>query len=208
MLRWMLSPNDSWQTPICRERKRLSIADLLGDHLVDGGAAGPSAREHLARDEAAHRVVVPVPRPGQAGRRIVDAAEHVDVLAVPGQRLQAGRHLIVGTVLARDPVLLDDPVAVEPEHEPGLDRPGGDARPGRIGGSAGIEQRLERRQPDADRGPRQAHAPQERAAGQLVSCGHESNPSLSGGRVRKWPGRRSARGSGSRNHETSRAARR
>ena len=25
MFRWMLSPNDSWQTPICSERKRLSL---------------------------------------------------------------------------------------------------------------------------------------------------------------------------------------
>ena len=106
---------------------------------------------------------MPVSRPGHAGRRIIDTAEHVDILAEPGQRLQTGRHLVVGTVFAWDPVLLDDPIAVEPQHKSGLDRPGGSTCLSRIGGPAGIDHRLERRQPDLNRRTRQAHAPQKPA---------------------------------------------
>ena len=43
---------------------------------------------------------MPVPRAGQAGRRIVDPAEHVDVAAIPGQGLETRGHLIIGAVLA------------------------------------------------------------------------------------------------------------
>src|SRR6185437_3564839 len=68
------------------------VADLMGDRLVDRRAAGPAAREHLARYEPAHRVVVAVARARQAGGRVIDAAEDVDVPAEPGQGLQARGH--------------------------------------------------------------------------------------------------------------------
>jgi len=88
---------------------------------------------------------VAVSRPGQASRRIIDSTDDVDVLTVTCQRLQAGGQFVVGTVLARDPVLLDDPVAVEPQYESGVDRLGGDAGPSRVGCPARIKHRLERR---------------------------------------------------------------
>ena len=91
------------------------------------------------------------------------------ILAEPGERLQTGSHFKVRTIVARDPVLLDNPVAIEPEHETGLDRLGSKAATGCIGRPAGIEQRLESGQPDADRRARKAHTPEERAAGQRCS---------------------------------------
>ena len=92
MLRWMLSPNDSWQTPICSDRKRDSPPILRGDHLVDRRTAGPAAGERRARHQAAHRAVVLVARPGHAGRRIIEAADHVDVVA---ERRQRRRHGVI-----------------------------------------------------------------------------------------------------------------
>ena len=141
----MLSPNDSWQTPICRLRKRLLSPIFCGDRLIDRRSAGAAAREHFARDQAAHRVVMAVARPRQPGRRIIDAAENMNVLAESRQRLQARRHFEIAAVLARNPVLFDDPVAVEPEDEARLDRLVAAALGG-IGRAAGVELRLERRQ--------------------------------------------------------------
>src|SRR5262249_40969422 len=80
------------------------VADSLGDRLVNGRAAGSAAREHLARDQAAHRVVMAVAGPRQTRRRIIDPAEDVDVLAQPGQGLQTGSQVVVRSGLARDPV--------------------------------------------------------------------------------------------------------
>ena len=87
--------------------------------------------------------MVSVARSGKTGGGVIDPAEHMDVVAEAGQRLQGRRDLVMVAVLAGNPILLDDAVAVEPQDEPGLDRFGSHIAGRRVGRSVPIEQRLE-----------------------------------------------------------------
>ena len=64
MLRWMLSPNDSCETPICSERKRDSPPILRGDHLIDGGPPAPRPVNCVPVISALMELVWPLPGPG------------------------------------------------------------------------------------------------------------------------------------------------
>ena len=90
MLRWMLSPKDSCETPICSERKRDSVPIFAAIDLVDGRPAGAVAGERRAGHHAAHRFVVAVAGARYGGRRVIEAGEDVNIVAERRQRRRHG----------------------------------------------------------------------------------------------------------------------
>ena len=138
------------------------VADLLRDHLVDGRPARAAARESLAGHERAHRAVMAFP----VG--IVEAGDDVNVFLERLQRLQARRDVVVRSQFARNPVILHDPVAVEPQHETRLDRRRSGLR--RIRRPAAVKHGCERGQPDPDSDAAQSNPFQKRTPGYRHLC--------------------------------------
>ena len=108
----------------------------------------------------------PLPGPGTDGRRVVQAAEDVDVVAERRERREAGRDVEIRAGLRRDPVALRDAVAVEPEDEAALDRLLNvlAAAPGGVRRAVRIEHAHERRQSDLNSAPGERDTLQERPA--------------------------------------------
>jgi hypothetical protein len=103
--------------------------------------------------------------------RIIQAAEHVGVVAEAGQGAQTWCKVVVRTCPIRNPVPFRNAVAVEPEHEPALHRHGEFARVGlgSIGGACRIEHGNQRRQADQHRRLRQRYAFEEDSAREPTS---------------------------------------
>ena len=78
MLRCMLSPNDSCETPICSDRKRESPPIFAAIIWSMEGPLGPASGELRAGHQPAHGVGVTVAL--AARRRIIHSAEHMNVL--------------------------------------------------------------------------------------------------------------------------------
>jgi len=57
-----------------------------GDRLIDRRSSRPVVGERRAGGDAADRLVVAVARPGRGGRLVIQAAEHVDIVAERRQR--------------------------------------------------------------------------------------------------------------------------
>ena len=139
-------------------------AEFAGDHLIQGRAACSATGERLAGNDGAHRRVVAVARTRQSGGRAVEAGDDMNVVAKWRQRLQAGRHFVVRSDFARNPIFLGNSVAVEPEDETGLNFLRGNLAGRGIGSAAAVEHRFERRQSDADQRTRDSDASQKRAS--------------------------------------------
>src|SRR5262249_55416365 len=87
-------------------------AEVRGEYLADRQTTSAAPGIGQARHERAHRLVMSVAGAGHARRGIVDAADHVDVLAQRAQRRQARRQLEGGTGLGWNPVALGNAVSV------------------------------------------------------------------------------------------------
>ena len=82
----MLSPCDSWQTPICSERKRELPPIFAGDHLIDRRTAGTASGESSSGHQAAHRAMMIVSRSRLARSGIVEPADDLKIVAEPRER--------------------------------------------------------------------------------------------------------------------------
>ena len=78
------------------------LADLRGDRLVDRRSAGAVAGERRAGGHAADRLVVSVARTARGSGLVVEAAEHVDIVAERRQRAEARREVEIRAGLARE----------------------------------------------------------------------------------------------------------
>ena len=87
-------------------------ADLRGENLIDRRPRRAAARVGRAGHQAAQRAEVAVALAVEARRDVVDAAEHVHVIAHAAERREARRQLVVFARLARNPVALGNTVAV------------------------------------------------------------------------------------------------
>ena len=154
MLRCMLSPNDSCETPICSERKRDSSPIFAAITWSIDGPLGPRPVKCVPVIRPLIELVWPLPMPPAAALSRPLSTWMSLRNGASGER--HGVIAIVGAFLGRNPVPLRNAVAVEPEHEAALDRllaaVGG--RRGRVGGAQRIEHRHQRRQPDHNRAPR------------------------------------------------------
>ena len=96
-------------------------ADLRGQNLIDRRAGGAAAGVSGAGHDAAQRAEVAVALPVEPRRDVVDAAEHVHVVAHAAERRQTRGQLEVLAGLARNPIALRNAVAVPPDEEPLVD---------------------------------------------------------------------------------------
>ena len=102
MLRWMFSPNDSWPTPICSERKRDFVPIFAASIWSMDGPPAPRPVKAVPVIRPLSDVKWPLPGPLSARRDVVEAAEHVDVVAHAAERREARRQLVVRARLARE----------------------------------------------------------------------------------------------------------
>src|SRR5688572_23573662 len=154
-------------------------ADLRSEDLIDRWARGAASGIGSARHQPTERAEMAVALAVEARGDVVDAAEHVHVIAHAAERREARRQLEVFARLTRNPVALGNAVAVPPHEESFVDA-SDLSRFGRVGRAVHVEHGGKRRKTNLDR--RAGHAD---ASEELASAEHfASNGPPEGGPYR------------------------